>query len=366
MRVVILLDRSFAKREREMLSRLEIGLADEGIRVIHAVPMAIVESETFGLYSSKASYDDRGFPTTNSARVKQLVSSIRTLTESVPSPEVDVVHSLGTACERLAVNLAAALNAAPLLEIWQASSIRSVSEAMRHSRVPVSLAFSDPDLRTVMKKLNQSIVGADTPWGVHPRPRDETQPVDGNSAPSVALLADGTHPAILNTALAGLAEATADFPELLIFVDTERAGSARLWKQARAHGLLERLSIVPGIEARREPTLRLDALLVPEPSGRLRSLVLDAMARGIPVVATRDPALGVLSDPQRVRLVAPGPASHWAAAVRDMLHNGPARRSVTDAAQTYVRTQRSASGHVAAVLKAYEGANRTRHLPAKV
>ncbi len=38
MRILIIADESFASRERAMLSRLEVGLADEGVRVVHVIP----------------------------------------------------------------------------------------------------------------------------------------------------------------------------------------------------------------------------------------------------------------------------------------------------------------------------------------
>src|SRR5258705_7504763 len=43
MRVVILTDAGFARREHSLVSRLEIGLADGGVRVIHALPASAAD-----------------------------------------------------------------------------------------------------------------------------------------------------------------------------------------------------------------------------------------------------------------------------------------------------------------------------------
>jgi hypothetical protein len=365
-RVVILLDRSFARRERNLLSRLEIGLADEGVRVIHAVPRSILEPESFGLYSSAIGYDDRGFPTTNSHRTRQLLEAISDLIGSDPAAGVDIVHCFGAGHERLAIELAAALDAPALIEVWQSASFPRAADALRRAPARTSLVFPDQSLHRAMLKLAPGARALDAPWGVHAADEPAAHPDPAREAPAVGLLADGSRPDLLDAALQGLARAAVDLPELLIFVDTERARSPRLWQSARRHGLLDRLSIVPGVEARREPILRLDALLIPEPSGRLRSIILDAMARGLPVIATPDPTLSILSNPAIATLIPNAAPDSWANALRHMLVDSAPRQTITRAASEFIRTERTASAHVAAVLKAYEQAIAWRKRPVRV
>ena len=58
MRVLILADGLFATRERALLSRLEVGLADEGVRVVQATPEDVPASAA-GL--AGAATDPAGF-----------------------------------------------------------------------------------------------------------------------------------------------------------------------------------------------------------------------------------------------------------------------------------------------------------------
>ncbi|MCC6321722.1 MAG: glycosyltransferase [Phycisphaerales bacterium] len=352
-----------------MLSRLEIGLADEGLRVLHAVPNEIIETESVGVYSSPIGYDDRGFPTTVRARVRELVAAIERATDAEPAASVDFVHSFGPGCERLAIELAAELRAAALIEVWQTASFGAAAEAFRRDRANVTILVPDSRLLQSFRSTHRDCEATEAPWGVHASPQGSTGVAggQGEQAPALALLAECSHLPILESALKGIADAVnaegSDglLKDLMVFVDADRVRSPRLWQAARKHGLLDRLSIVPRAEARREPILHLDALLVPEPTGRFRSIVLDAMARGIPVIASNDPSISVLSDPSIARLVTPATPAAWSAAVREMLPGTDARQRLVAAAREFVRGHRTASAHVAAVLRAYEAAHARRN-----
>jgi glycosyltransferase involved in cell wall biosynthesis len=159
--------------------------------------------------------------------------------------------------------------------------------------------------------------------------------------------------------LAGIAEATRGFADSVIVAAIEEATSrreARLWATGRKLKLLDRLSILPDMEARREPVLGMDFLLVPEAHGRQRTIVLEAMARGMAVVSPRDLAIDVLDDPHIVQLVSDNSPGGWSRAIRSLLMSPAALTDLTRAAHQHVRTHRSASGHIASVLRAYQQA----------
>lgn len=367
MRVVILLDRSFARREHDLLSRLEIGLVDEGVRVIHAVPRAILASEVGDLYSTAVGYDDRGFPTTPGSRVRELHAEIQEIVEDETDPHVDLVHSFGASTAKLAVALAHELKAAPIIEAWSRGGFGDVAHAAAggaFSRTGGAVLFGDEALRAAFEASHPAtgprrLIVA--PWGVHASGGDVATRTT-KAASAAAMLIEGTHMPLLKAAMAGLSQAAAAHPELLVFLDSERAKADACWKLGRELNLLDRISMVPGMEARRSPVLRLDALLVPEPAGKLRTLVLDAMAHGVPVAAAVDPSISFLSGRVEgvARLVEGGTAAGWAAAIGDVLD--PARRErQVDAAREYVRTQRPASAHVAGVLRTYEAAVHAAH-----
>ena len=58
MRALILADRSFAARERDMLTRVQVGLIDEGVRVVEAIPSDVADPDANPLIPT-IPYSDR-------------------------------------------------------------------------------------------------------------------------------------------------------------------------------------------------------------------------------------------------------------------------------------------------------------------
>jgi glycosyltransferase involved in cell wall biosynthesis len=101
----------------------------------------------------------------------------------------------------------------------------------------------------------------------------------------------------------------------------------------------------------------MDILIVPGGSGAgvQRTLVLDAFGSGLAVVTGGDALVGPLNDESiTLRVSPPTDPTAWAAAIGGLLSNQPHAREVGWAARSWVRTNRSASAHVAAVLKVYD------------
>ena len=357
MRVVILLDRLFARREREMLSRLEISLADEGVRVIHAVPFMSLGQEPIGLYSTVVGYNDRGLSLTRRSRAAQLRDAIARAVEDEDHHDVDVVHALGVPAWRMGMDLAGMLGACVLLELWQGGALPTAASLASHkvgARAP-EFAVCEPAMRRALRKRAAHATVHLVPWGVHtpptvPPPSPPEQPL------SVAMLADTGDPTAVTAALTGIARLAERPRGVLVFAGTQDGASGRdsaIWSAARKLGLLDRLSLVADMEARREPILQMDMLVLPEATGRQRTLVLDAMAHGVNVVAAADELSESLVDGSTARLVTSSTADAWTDALRDVAESTEASQRRRETAQDFVRSQRTASGHGGAVMTAY-------------
>jgi hypothetical protein len=359
MRTLILADRSFAVRERAMLSRLEIGLADEGVRVVHAVPRSMVGSEGVGLYSSVVGYAEAGrFETRWSLRRRaaDLVRAVEDVTGG--SAALDVVHVFGGPAWRLGVEVARRTGAAPVLELWRPAllGLAAAVGATPGTGRPPTFIVSEPALAGALRSRVPGARTAEAPWGVHTPP--ELPPRGRPDHPlAVALLSDTGDARALTPALAGLMEATKGGPEILIFAAVEDATKSReaaLWSAARRLGVLDRLSMTPQLEARREPVLQMDMLLMPEAHGRERTLVLEAMSSAMLVVAAADPFMGSLVDGVTATLVRSPTTAAWAEAVAGVLKNPARADALVTSAHAWVHANRPASGQVAGVLKVYD------------
>lgn len=358
MRVVLLLDRPFARRERALIARLEIGLADEGIRVIHAVPRQMIESESVGLYSRAVGYDDAGFPLPRRVRVRNLLEALRQADDDQdPQGEpIGIIHAFAPSVWRLGVDAAAALNCAAALEVWSIAGVPAAAELSRLPAHPRLLVADGAVFDALAHRTGRARGGGSdrimlTPWGVHGEPRERT-PAE---AVGIVMLVDAVHPPAFDAALTGLAAACRRDPRLIVFINAGRAASHAVWRRLRRLGIADRTSLITDAEARRDAVLRLDALVLAEPSGRIRSIALDAMARGVPVIAAADPGVSHLINGVTARLVGGMDAAEWERAIVGI--GEPAASGLTELgarASAWVRENRSASAHVQSVLHAYE------------
>ncbi len=368
MHSLIIADISFATRERAMLSRLEVGLADEGVRVTHAMPASLIATGTFnvsesiGIQSTVVTYQDRGLPFTHRRRSGDLARAIEDrFDEPIP---IDIVHAFGAFSWPIAVDLARRSGAGLLLELWRPGLITPAAALFAtatRTAQPITPEFivSESALATAIRAALPRAKVYSAPWGVHaplsPRgPRPPGQPL------AVAMLCDTGDPRSCSAALAGLVQAAGGGgggTEMLIFAaidETTPAREAALWAAARKLNLTDRFTIVPDMESRREPILEMDLLLLPEATGRQRTLTLEAMGAGLTVIAMADDTMESLADGTTARLVrSPTPAA-WAQAIAATALNPPAAADLTRSAHEHIRSNRVGSAQVADVLRAYQ------------
>src|SRR5690606_20945714 len=101
MRVLLLADRSFATREHAMLRRLEIGLIDEGLRVVRANPPVPNPEPTTGL-AGALTYNDRAWRYIMPAPERTLARDLMNLSlearpdsDEEPGIPIDLIHAFG-------------------------------------------------------------------------------------------------------------------------------------------------------------------------------------------------------------------------------------------------------------------------------
>lgn len=364
MHALIIADISFATRERAMLSRLEVGLADEGVRVTHAMPASLSATGTFnpseaiGIQSTVVTYQDRGLPFTHRRRAAMLANTIAERFDE-PTP-IDIVHAFGAGSWAIAVDLARRAGAGLLLELWRPGLLTPASvlfAAATRTSQPVTPEFivSESALATALRATLPRAKVYSAPWGVHapPHPRGHRPP---GQPLAVAMLCDTGDPRSCSAALAGLVQA-ASGTEMLIFAAIDESTPAReaaLWSAARKLNLMDRFSLVPDMESRREPILDMDILLLPEATGRQRTLTLEAMGAGMTVIAMADDTMDTLADGTTARLVRSPTTAAWAQAIAATALHPQAASELARSAHEHIRSNRIGNAHVADVLRAYQ------------
>ena len=360
MRVLIIADELFARRENAMLARLEVGMTGEGVRVVQAIPERGLPPAAADAFSQAVTYADKGMPFTLNLRAAGVVSAVRALSD--PEAGIDVVHVLGGSAWSLGVQVARRFDAPLALEVWRGGL---VARARRLGAAPgVRTAFFAPD-REIERDLHAAGFAARTrmiPWGVHlpAVPNDLLSP---GRAPTIMLAGAGRDTRAFTAAFEAIVRLMSRHEGLMLFADAEGVRRAGVWRFAREQGVLQSVSLLDDMDAHRELVLRGDILVYPDARGEHRTVFLDAMAHGMVVVAARDPLLGWLIDAQTARLVDPHDAGAWEVALAAMLDDPAAARALGASARQYVREHHRASGQIVGVLAAYEALQTPEAIP---
>lgn len=364
MRVLLLSDRSFATREHAMLRRLEIGLIDEGLRIVRASPLDSFAEPSTGL-AGVLSYNDRAWrfimpaPDRTLARdLEALPLDARSDADEDPDSPIDLIHAFGDQAASIALDLTASLQCDVLIEVWSAALCAQMAAIERRGRgfetSGENAVWLAPDAAMLDAAIRSATRWPALPsrWGVH-APSTNRPPRSAQAPIAFGVLSSGLDPQGLMSFLEGLARAAADEENILVFLDA--AGVDRhpaVWRRVGELGLYDRLSVIADMESRRELILQADVLVQPESRGEHRTVVLEAMASGVAVLARADPLVECLHAPQAIIVLDNSPAA-WEHSLRTLLGNLDSLRSVGAAASAYTRESRSAHLQVTATLDAY-------------
>lgn len=356
MRVAMLADELFASRESALLARLAVGLVGEGLRVAHCLheragsPQAAPGME--GMAASVVTIPSAGLFTSTRTRAARLHKRLGEALGKARAP--DIVHVFGGSLWDLGIELAEIAECPCAIEVWRGGLVpRAAALGRRALDGPAPVFFApDKHIERALLATEPSLSVRAAPWGVH-APADLRPIMPAGRSPSAILVGTGRDARSFNAAFEGLAQVAARVDHLMIFADTRAVRNAETWRLARSLNVLDRLSLIENLEARRDVLLQGDLLVLPDAKGEQRTIVLEAMAGGMLVVALADPLASTLLPNQTARLVERPDPREWAAAVEGLLTDRDAATALASSARAIVRRERRAIDHVKAVLDAY-------------
>src|SRR3954464_3967028 len=155
MRALILADEFFASRERGLLTRLEVGLADDGVRVIHAVPEGTKTDAPGGVFSRVLTYSSKTLLLTRPLAVRRLTRAIAEMDELDEPGTIDIIHVFGGAVWGLGADPAGVVGgggAGPAVEVgggpagesWRGGLINRAREVQAGAWARPLLIAPDP------------------------------------------------------------------------------------------------------------------------------------------------------------------------------------------------------------------------------
>lgn len=368
MRTLIITDTLFAAREWEMLSRLEIGLATEGVAVAHAMPMEavshVMSTGDNPVFSTLVPFAHSSVPFTLNLRAQRLMSALRRrLDIADDQPVIDLVHVFGGGTAALAMAAAAREEVPCVIEVWRSGMAPRLHPLVRNWGGDRHVFLSAPDAAIEREILAAGLPvhSRVVPWGVHTPDWVRAAPFAAHTL-SAMVIGSGYDPAAMTAALAGLAKACPPGRELLVFVDADAGRRARLWKQANKLGIAGAVSFVDNLEARRDLLVAGDVLLVPEARGEHRTALLEAFACEMLVIAATDPKVACLIDGRTARLVDAGQPHAWEGAIRALMNQPAAARALTTSAKHFIEERHLASMQLRSLIQLYEWATGDRTL----
>jgi len=354
MRVVLLADKLFATRERAMLSRLKVGLADEGMRIIEALPAGIQLKDQNAIAQTMR-FEQVGLPLSLKWRAQAACRSVLALCDDSTPPEI--VHVFGGSIWDFGFAMAEQLGAALVVEAWRAGLARAAYRvASRHldRHEPIILA-PDKELKKTFLQASPNATIRMAPWGTFV-PAESHKILKAGKVWSIMICGTGINKAAYAAAFEALASCVRARKDILLFADALAARRADLWALAARLGVQDRFSLVDEMDANRELVLRGDVLILPEARGEQRSLVLEAMSQGMPVVAATDPLNSSLIDNQTAKLARLEDQASWTQAISTILGNPTFVHQLTVSAREYIRQSHRPSRQIGCVIDAYESA----------
>jgi hypothetical protein len=364
MRVLIITDSIFAAREWEMFSRLEVGLATEGIAVAHAVPAEAVAhvmgSGESPVFSTLIPFTHSSVPFTLGLRAQRLVSALRDrLDLEEDEPAFDLVHAFGGQVVPLAVEAARREETPAVIEVWRSGAAKRLAKVLRPGKPRTFLSAPDAAVEREILSARLAETAHTTtrvvPWGVHMPEWVRAAPLAAQTF-SAMVIGSGHDAGALAAALEGLVHATPKGRELMVFIDAAAGRRGRLWRVANRLGIAGAVSFVDNLEARRDLLVAGDVLLCPEARGEHRTALLEAFAGEMVVVAAEDRGVSCLREGETARMVRAATPGAWAEVLSGLFAEPGSVRTLTASARAYVERHHLASAQVRALIELYTSA----------
>ncbi len=264
----------------------------------------------------------------------------------------DLLHAMGEDAWKVGLDLARVLDRPVTLDLWAAEQVARVPHSRSSKHVAAYVAPTEPIAELLRQRVDAELV-SHVPIGV----------VATSSVPSVlqrhdesiglAIVGTGRDIVAYRAMLTGLSRVTRELPQIQACLELRGPYEHEIWRLARRLDLLGHISTIVNA-ARHRPLLRgCDLLIWPERLGVVRSLLLEVMASGLPVLAAKDPNLDMLIHQQTAHLVDEPDPDEWARRLRQLLGEPEAARRLGASARAWVATNNRLVDHVSGLQRAF-------------
>ncbi len=347
MRAVLIVDRDFTHRELPHVRTLLLGLVDTGVRPMVAFPEDMLHEHEDLPGVRAIGYRDRGAFWTIGIRARELSDQI-----PAEDKQTTIVHALGSRAPDLAAQVAIQLGAPLVIDVHERAAVAKASSiAKERESMCLVLAPTAPLARAIIADGVAPARVREIPWGVM-KP-DSLRHSSAAEATGIVIAGSGQDRNAWETLVRALAQIASRREDFLVLADADATERANISRLVASLGLSPLYSRIPRLEVDRSVILRADILLLPDADGVHRSLVLDALASGMAIVAAEDRDIPMLSDPTISRLCS-CETGEWVAGIEPLIEDASTRQSLGDSARGYIAEHHRLSRAIAGVVDAYE------------
>ncbi|MDX1565869.1 MAG: glycosyltransferase family 4 protein [Phycisphaeraceae bacterium] len=331
MRVAQIVSERWLDQERQALQSMSMGLYDQQVEVLFVLPET-VGLEPLIMTSRQIFYRPALWRWVQDLRLGALA-------DPMADANVDLIHAVDGSLQQAALKLGQQLDLPVVVSVWSAGEVHQLRK--HDSQVHAAYAPASTTLLKMCKtKLGAGPIIQHVPPGVYsPDPQKIRPPLQSEDRViSCAVLGDGRPDAHYDRLMDGMARAKARLGGAVYFFYTFSASQHGLWQMAKRKGLLEQVNLVRVNEANRRLLPDADVLILPQPSGAIHTIVLEAMAAGRPVVATVDAVLGDFLNDRTARLLEEQPTpDEWDDCLSDLANEPDLFLSKGTQASKFVR-----------------------------
>jgi hypothetical protein len=357
MKVALISDPLWLMQELTTLRRMVVGLVDEMVRVVRVVPQWVEQREDVQTMTcQQIVYGGARWRWLRDVQLRRAAAQLREM-------EVDVLHVMDGSLQAAGTRLGAIIEAPVVCSVW--SSAEAAALRTHPQGLPAAYMAATPSLlEAVQRRVGPHAQTVLAPPGVYSSDASQHKPLeDPKGTLSCVVVGDGRADVHYLALLQGMAKASRKLPQLMYFFYTVSTDQHQLWQAAEKLDLLEQMTVVPFDPGSRELLMQADVVIQPQPLGSVRSLVLEAMAAGRPILSVADPVLDYLLNGKTAKVLAhPGP-DDWATALVNLVEQPHKYIELGAGGRNYVRQHHSASAYVNSALKLYRTVATPENIP---
>jgi glycosyltransferase involved in cell wall biosynthesis len=337
--------------EHPTLNRLSIGLIGEGVQLTRIVPEQLspqvaAEGEQRVALAARLLAPMRVLPWLRRNRCTRLA-------EAMEKSRPDVFYAIGEQTWGLALDIGRFMERPVVIDVWSAQQVRKVPRPRRNTPIAAYIASTHTMADALRERLGSDLV-CHVPTGVAIPTEGRLVLAEAERSIALVIIGRGHDVPAYRALLSGLSRVVNEMPQTQVFLELAGPKEHEIWQHARRLELLGNISGITDAAQHRSLLTHCDMLLMPERFGEMRSLVLEAMAYGLPVVMSHDPVLDMLVDGETAAVVSGLDAGEWARTLRRLLSEPETAREIGRAARTRIEQRHRSTVQVEQLLETFQ------------